>query len=440
MKIVFKRVFLSLGALMKKISGSEKAEGKIRRYAWLEISGEDIEGSIRKAGLRMRKAAIALALLSAAFLALSFIFSASSVDLNEVLAREAYGRKGRDVSLNVKMSLGEDMLEREIAIRVRPKALDEIAAAALLGECEAWLAREVINFEETDGDIELPRRYPNGPVDIVWRSGDSRRINENGEVKLLNLTEPCYVRITALMSAGDYSKERDFVLKIKRGDLLPSMRRALNDLGKELSFDESGASLILPAEYEGASLEWSAAGGATSLELIPFAMLVLAALYFSRYDALEKRLKARALAIERELPSLALQLVLLLNAGLVLSAALEELLERHAEDDGALYRALRNIKLGAKGGNMSFESELYSFARRSGSRDFIRLASMILDHAGRGSELASKLEKEREILWNSRLSIAKSRAKEAETRLCFPLMLLLLVLVVIAAAPAFMTM
>ncbi|HQC36445.1 MAG TPA: hypothetical protein PL035_05145, partial [Bacillota bacterium] len=119
---------------------------------------------------------------------------------------------------------------------------------------------------------------------------------------------------------------------------------------------------------------------------------------------------------------------------------LEELLERHAEDDGALYRALRNIKLGAKGGNMSFESELYAFARRSGSRDFIRLASMILDHAGRGSELASKLEKEREILWNGRLSIAKSRAKEAETRLCFPLMLLLLVLVVIAAAPAFMTM
>ena len=79
---------------------------------------------------------------------------------------------------------------------------------------------------------------------------------------------------------------------------------------------------------------------------------------------------------------------------------------------------------------------LYVYARQSGIRDLIRFASLALDCSGMGSELAEKLDRERQQLWNGRLNQAKARAREAETKLCLPLMILLLVLVVIAVAPA----
>lgn len=73
-------------------------------------------------------------------------------------------------------------------------------------------------------------------------------------------------------------------------------------------------------------------------------------------------------------------------------------------------------------------------------RDFIRLAAILHDNSVHGNELVSRLEKERELLWNDRLSAAKARAKQVDTKLCFPLMLLLLSLVLLAACPAFLNM
>jgi hypothetical protein len=90
--------------------------------------------------------------------------------------------------------------------------------------------------------------------------------------------------------------------------------------------------------------------------------------------------------------------------------------------------------------NESFVKALYRFAQGTGSRDFLRLAALIADHASRGSELACKLERERNQLWEGRLQLAQARAREVETKLCFPLMLLLCVIVVIAVAPALMEM
>ena len=89
---------------------------------------------------------------------------------------------------------------------------------------------------------------------------------------------------------------------------------------------------------------------------------------------------------------------------------------------------------------MPFVNLLYVYARQSGMRDLIRFASLALDCSGRGSELAEKLDRERQQLWGDRLNAAKAKAREAETKLSLPLMLLLLVMVVIAISPALLEM
>ena len=158
-----------------------------------------------------------------------------------------------------------------------------------------------------------------------------------------------------------------------------------------------------------------------------------------RADTTEK-LKARRSEFENEIANMTLQLIMYLNAGLVVTGAFDELISRNSGSLNPLYTELGKLKASCSAANLSFPSELFLFAQRTGNRDFIRLCMLILEHSGHGSELCDKLERERSQLWRSRLNNARARAKEAETKLCFPLMILLMVLVIISIAPAFMQM
>lgn len=158
-----------------------------------------------------------------------------------------------------------------------------------------------------------------------------------------------------------------------------------------------------------------------------------------RLDSVEK-LKQRRTEFENEIPNMTLQLIMYLNAGLVVSAAFDEMIRQNSYSDNPLYINLKIVKENCDKANLNFPSELFRFSQQTGNRDFLRLCMLILEHSGHGSELCDKLERERTQLWRSRLSNAKAHAKEAETKLCFPLMILLMVLVAISIAPAFMQM
>ena len=154
----------------------------------------------------------------------------------------------------------------------------------------------------------------------------------------------------------------------------------------------------------------------------------------------KRKEKERLAAISSEIPNVALQLILYLNAGLVVTAALDELVERNAEKNNPLYFDLRQIRESCRSSNTSFISELFAYSKSTGNRDFMRMCMLILENSGSGSELSRKLDSERDRLWRSKLSFAKARAKEAESKLCFPLAILLLVLVLISIMPAFSQM
>ncbi len=153
-----------------------------------------------------------------------------------------------------------------------------------------------------------------------------------------------------------------------------------------------------------------------------------------------RELKRRKSSFMAEFPNMVLQLTLLLNAGLILDAAFGELLADKGADSHILYRLLAEIRERCLRTNASFTAELYRLAGRSRQRDLIRFATLLAEHQGRGSALAGRLEREKDHLWAGRLASARASAREAETRLCFPLMLLLLAIVIISIAPALLEM
>ena len=144
--------------------------------------------------------------------------------------------------------------------------------------------------------------------------------------------------------------------------------------------------------------------------------------------------------LESELPNMALQLGLFLEAGLVVSSAFDELVALNAGNQKLLYKLLYALDKSCKEKNLALINELFIFSQKLRSKALMRFSSLVLDNKTKGSALAEKLDKERVQMQNSRLNLAKGRAKEAETKLCFPLMLLLISLITICSAPALMQM
>ncbi len=146
------------------------------------------------------------------------------------------------------------------------------------------------------------------------------------------------------------------------------------------------------------------------------------------------------------------KLVLLLNAGLVVSTAFSKIVEdyqtfhrgekqqENMKNKRCLYDELCEIQKKVDQSNASLIRELKEFSQRSGVRELVRLTAVISDNWNKGSMLAEKLEGESELLWVSRKKRAEEKGRLAETKLTFPLMILLIVLIMVTIAPAMMEM
>ena len=91
----------------------------------------------------------------------------------------------------------------------------------------------------------------------------------------------------------------------------------------------------------------------------------------------EKEIERRNVA--DELPDFTNRLVLLLNAGLVLTSAVAKITEEE-ERDCYFYKELRNINERVRNVNSSFITEFREFAKRSGVRELLRLSNIMADN------------------------------------------------------------
>ena len=173
--------------------------------------------------------------------------------------------------------------------------------------------------------------------------------------------------------------------------------------------------------------------------------------YLKRYGQIDKEIRDAKESIQRDLPEFINKLVLLLNAGLVVSAAFAKITRDYEafyhggnpekrRKKRYLYEVLLEMERKVERSNTSLIGELRDFSQRCGVREMVRLTAIISDNWNKGSTLAEKLEAEGGLLWTTRKKRAEEKGRLAETKLTFPLMILLIVLIVITIAPAMMEM
>lgn len=338
-------------------------------------------------------------------------------------------RRPMRILLKPKRPTEEEIRER---IEASARRLDQIIA----GENES--------LASVHADLLLPKYDEVNDVSIEWESSDPLRIDETGEVNVIGAPPGERVELTARLHVDGQERREIFVIRMGKArevDVQRSLERVLKRLEKELGEEDENPVLTLPSSTEHAvQLRWKPMSPSYwGLPLLA-SLLGVTWLYFARYDLVHRQLLIRRGAVEEELPNLLLQLTLLLNAGLVITQAFDVILDQDGQERHALYEVLLSLRQRCRSSNESFLDAIAVVAKQSANRDFIRMASLISDHASKGSELAEKLEQERNHAWEGRLQHARGCAKEIETKLCLPLMMLLCALVVIAASPALIGM
>ncbi len=397
---------------------------KLKEYSWLVFSDEDMEAESEK---RIKKAAllaaVVLALGAAVFAAVWAMDSKDSPSLEELLRRRD---EPHDAELSLEMEYRGLRLEKDMTLEVSPQEVTAERAEALFDACEAWI------MERQSEGLCFPEEGPGGVI-ISWQNSDFSYIGIDG---------PQERSFIAQLGAGEYSRVSEFsvLLDPSEEDYLRSMEAAAEKLREELGRNGEGESLALPPEEDGVELGWSAAAKKAPAAVLALAAFAALFIWMGRNDPLERMMKKRKRSFENELPNMIFRMILFLNAGLIAESAFSQLVEQTRESIQPLYRAMRDIKAASLKKNVSFVSELSDYAGSSGCPELVRFAAMAEEHAGRGSELADKLEKERLQMRSARVLGARAKVKEAETRLCFPLVLLLLALILITASPSFLAM
>lgn len=392
-----------------------------------------------------------------------FQFISSLLETAEIqqLERPLYGESKQTAAVTAHLSYQGFEMEKDVSVKVQPRQLTVKEKKNVLKQYQRKLESSVLGENKDLAHISKPlnlaeRDEPTG-ITIQWTSSKPDVISEKGIVDLIHAGKGTKVCLDAILNLDEITMKKSITVQTDDHAEAADYKNSMNDrLEKSIeAIDRNGSSksLVLPKTIgDGVKVQWNTRQNGNIGFLLVIGALLILVCYWKRYETIDKEIKAAKDSVLEDLPEFINKLVLLLNAGLVVSSALIKIAEdyeiHHLEAEGTvevrkrryLYEELYEIKKKVLSSNAFMMKELMEFAQRSGIRELIRLTSIISDNWNKGSALAEKLEAESELLWINRKKMAEEKGRLAETKLTFPLVILLLVLIMVTIAPAMMEM
>ena len=376
------------------------------------------------------------------------------------IQRPEYGKQNISVPVEVHVKYKGFQVTKEVNLKVQQKSLSEIEKRKLLrvfsNQLDQLILGENIDLKHINKPLHLMEQDQGTGITLQWVSDHPEIVNDKGEIDLLKAKDSQRVGLQAELTIEDITiiKTIDFYIdkNASKNDYIRSMDQRLNQIIDQLSESNISEYVRLPNKLEnGLKVRWYIGRNDNTILFLFFILAVLF-VYFKRYDQINKELKKTEESIIKDLPEFMNKIVLLLNAGLVVSSAISKIakdyeafncgreLIKDQRKKRYLYEELCEIQKRVNQSNTSLIKELKEFSQRSGVRELVRIIAVISDNWDKGSTMVEKLEGESELLWISRKKRAEERGKLAETKLTFPLMILLIVLIMVTIAPALMGM
>lgn len=173
-----------------------------------------------------------------------------------------------------------------------------------------------------------------------------------------------------------------------------------------------------------------------------FAVVSLALAFYLTDNELNEKVKKRRFMIQIDFPDFLNKLILLVNAGMTISSAMEKIVLDRQEvvenQDRPLYKELQRMMQEIKAGVPEVKA-YEDLAKRCKIPEISKFTSVIIQNLRKGNaELVSILRLQAVECWDMRKNVARRLGEEASTKLLFPMMIMLLAILIIVVTPVAM--
>lgn len=393
---------------------------------------------------------------------IGFLLQLNNNELLRTIPRPEHGEPQTSLPINVHAKYEDTTIRKNIHLKIRQPQLTESEKIEKIKNLKSQLETIILgnndDLKHVTEALNLIQRHHGSGATIVWNSHNTKVIKNTGEIDLINAKGEEAIVLEAALTVDGYTEAWRTIVSINsdgnKADYKKTLASRLEESIDLISRSSDSKHLILPVSLgDQIYLEWRRQNSFSFATLIIIFCFGLVFIYLNRFKKIDKEIKERNNSIVNQLPDFVNKLVLLLNAGIVVSTAISKIAEDHGSTYAQnratnskkmkgwnLYNELYEIEKRVKQTNVSMINELNEFSKRSGLRELIRVSTIISENINKGSSLSEKLEAEGELLWLSRKKKAEEKGRLAETKLTFPLVILLLVLVMITIAPALMEM
>ncbi len=406
---------------------------------------------IKRERLAITRRYMALWLIFSTLTIVSGAFDFFQECLPPMIERPEHGDGIKRIRAVAEVGHGSNLTCRNVELAIREKLLDEGDKMLILEEYADTLPDRIIgknkDLDHVSHKLMLQEYDQETGISICWKTSKPETVNEEGDVNALALDVPVHVLLTAILEIEGARAEAAIQINVVRPDDADCYNdlivARIDDLVEEINGSCGGGAVMLPQKTaEGLKLSWRRGRNDGDLIIMAGFIVGIVMTRYGRHRALAKVAYRKKLSMERDFPDFISKFILLLNAGLVSSAAIAKIAADHelhdSEDDRPLYAEMAAINCRVKNSNVSLDKELRHFSERSGIQEIIRFSTIFSDNINKGSMLEEKLEAEGSMLWHKRKKMAEELGRTADTKLVLPLMILLLALVIVTISPAMM--
>lgn len=310
----------------------------------------------------------------------------------------------------------------------------------LLKAAREQISREMLgnnpDWDHVSGRLHFPKELSG--VYVRYETSDPQRISDQGLVDGIGAEGGVPVTIGVTLLAGTAmeqytlqctvippctSEDAEQALMLRE----TTLKSQWNGESEGLEGALTGIGILVPEDLD------------VQRSLFGISCLILLLLLVGRFSEVEKQREQKRKAFVEEVPMLMDQLILMMNAGLILSEALEmTALTAEGRDEGtdSLFSDLHFLCKRAEESKRPVTVLLHEYATETGCTELVRFSTMLLDHVDRGSaSLIQQLKMERSYAMETQWKQREGKCREMEVRLSGPLLLLLSVILLITIGP-----
>lgn len=364
------------------------------------------------------------------------------------LERNTYGQGETQQEILV-----EGLLAKKVPLAVRigerrytkEEAADAIHMAA--EELSAQIAGGNESLEQVQSRLELVTWLDKYGISVRWQPDDTELISASGEVFNSGCPESGRETfLTATLKAGEYAEDYIYRVNVlppgrtQEEKELAAFENFLMEKEEEQKYSEV---FILPEEFEGKTLTYSADRGRSSLMFPLLGILAAILLPLKDRQREQEAKKKRECQMMMDYSEILSRLVVFLGAGLPVRKAWAKIVEDYRRTEEKAGKRAAYEEMAAAYYLMQRgvpEIRAYSeFGNRCRVLPYRKLAGILEQNVKNGSKsLTPVLEAEMEAAFEQRKNLARRLGEEASTKLLLPLFMMLLIVMVMITVPAFL--